>query len=44
LIRNLAEQGAEAAPMPADEFRAFVSAESVKLAGLIREADIRPEN
>ncbi|MFC7739437.1 Bug family tripartite tricarboxylate transporter substrate binding protein [Roseomonas sp. GCM10028921] len=44
LIRKLAEQGAEAAPMPADEFRAFVSAESAKLAGLIREADIRPEN
>ncbi|MBP0495521.1 tripartite tricarboxylate transporter substrate binding protein [Roseomonas sp. SG15] len=44
LIRKLAEQGAEAAPMPADEFRAFVSAESTKLARLIREAEIRPEN
>ncbi|MCR0982662.1 Bug family tripartite tricarboxylate transporter substrate binding protein [Roseomonas populi] len=44
LIRKLAEQGAEAAPMSADAFRGFVAAESAKLAQLIREADIRPEN
>jgi tripartite-type tricarboxylate transporter receptor subunit TctC len=44
LIRKLAEQGAEAAPMAPEEFRAFVAAESAKLTQLIREADIRPEN
>ncbi|EHL96316.1 Tat pathway signal sequence domain protein [Acetobacteraceae bacterium AT-5844] len=44
LIRKLAEQGAEPAPMPADEFRAFVTAETEKLSQLIRDAEIRPEN
>lgn len=44
LIRKLAEQGAEAAPMSADAFRAFVAAETTKLGQLIRDADIRPEN
>jgi tripartite-type tricarboxylate transporter receptor subunit TctC len=44
LIRKLAEQGAEAAPMSADEFRIFVAAETTKLSQLIRDADIRPEN
>jgi tripartite-type tricarboxylate transporter receptor subunit TctC len=44
LVRKLAEQGAEAAPMSADEFRAFVAAETTKLSQLIRDADIRPEN
>lgn len=44
LIRKLAEQGAEAAPMSPDAFRAFVAAETGKLGQLIRDADIRPEN
>jgi tripartite-type tricarboxylate transporter receptor subunit TctC len=44
LVRKLAEQGAEAAPMAPDAFRAFVAAETEKLAKLIRDADIRPEN
>ncbi|MBE9604708.1 tripartite tricarboxylate transporter substrate binding protein [Acetobacteraceae bacterium H6797] len=44
LVRKLAEQGAEAAPMSAEEFRAFVATETAKLSRLIRDADIRPEN
>lgn len=44
LIKKLEEQGAEPAPMSAADFRAFVDAESAKLAQLIRDADIRPEN
>jgi len=44
LIRKLAEQGAEAAPMSPEAFAGFVAAETGKLGRLIREAGIRPES
>lgn len=43
VVRKLAEQGAEAAPMDPAEFGAFVAAETEKLGRIVREADIRPE-
>lgn len=43
VVRRLAEQGAEAAPMTPDAFLAFVTAEAAKLGRIVREAGIRAE-
>jgi tripartite-type tricarboxylate transporter receptor subunit TctC len=44
LVAQLAEQGAEAAPMGLDAFGQFVAAESAKFGRIIREGNIRAED
>jgi len=44
LVKRLSELGGETAPMPPDQFRAFIKAESVRFKTIVDEANIKPES